>query len=451
MFQVSDGPQRVSDVIESSKLTGKQWIYFILIFCLLLTEGMDGTLVSHVFPSLIKTWGVSIGGGIALVVSGGFIAMGVGAFIAGRLSDQWGRKSILVASGTLMAMATFAGSTAENFTLFTFWRFLACLGIGAVLPTAFTLLSDLVPKKRRGAMVAAAYAGVGLGSALGATLAGLILPGQGWRALMVAGGVFPMVVVLIVWIAIPESPSFLVSRRLPTRARRSLERMYPQLDMERVDFAAPELASKKSLGASRRLLSSSFAPRTVMLWVFGFVSLGLLMLTNQYLPILLQLPSPGLTTVESSTIVAIQGLGGVIGILIFSLVLIKWRNFRAISVYLGLSAILTSVVGLFADAEFGALLLALTATALFMPALLGPTRNILAVDIYPEDMRATGVGATEFSARLGSASQGALGGILIGGGLGLGRILFCTADPSRNSRSSAGRTEVAGPSKIPTR
>ena len=166
-----------------------------------------------------------------------------------------------------------------------------------------------------------------------------------------------------------------------------------------------------------------------MLWVFGFVSLGLLMLTNQYLPILLQLPSPGLTTVESSTIVAIQGLGGVIGILIFSLVLIKWRNFRAISVYLGLSAILTSVVGLLADAEFGTLLLALTATALFMPALLGPTRNILAVDIYPEDMRATGVGATELSARLGSASQGALGGILIGGGLGLGGFFFALLIP----------------------
>ena len=218
--------------------------------------------------------------------------MGVGAFVpvgcltSGAESRSW---SLGHTDGHgYIRRAT----TAENFTLFTFWRFLACLGIGAVLPTAFTCLSDFVPKKRRGAMVAAAYAGVGLGSALGATLAGLILP-EGWRALMVAGGVFPMVVVLIVWFAIPESPSFLVSRRLPTRARRSLERMYPQLDMERVDFAAPELASKSPWALSRRLLSSSFAPRTVMLWVFGFVSLGLLMLTNQYLPILLQLPSPG--------------------------------------------------------------------------------------------------------------------------------------------------------------
>lgn len=417
-------------IIDTKRLNKNQWIYFVLIFLLLLTEGMDGTLVSHVFPSLIKEWGVSIGGGIALVVSGGFLAMGIGAFIVGRFSDRWGRKPLLAISGLVMAIPTILGATSENFAAFTIWRFIACLGIGAVLPTAFTLVSELMPKSRRSAVLAGSYAGVGLGSALGATLAGMIIPTEGgWRALLILGGALSLAIVLIVWATIPESPSFLLSRGLVVRARRSVARIYPGRDLDTIGFAKTESPQKDNPQAFRQLLTKPFAMRTLLLWVFGFVSLGLLMLTNQYLPLLLQLPSPGLSTAESSTIVAIQGLGGVVGILMFSLVLLKRRYVPVIGTYLGISAILVSVVALVAHANFTSLLISLTAVALFMPAVLGPTRNILAVEIYPESMRATGVGATEFSARIGSASQGALGGILIGGGLGITGFFFALLVP----------------------
>ena len=78
----------IAEVIESAGLTKRHWIYFLLIFFLLMADGMDSTIVSHIFPSLIKEWGVSIGGGIALIVSGGFLAMGIGSFVAGRLADR---------------------------------------------------------------------------------------------------------------------------------------------------------------------------------------------------------------------------------------------------------------------------------------------------------------------------------------------------------------------------
>lgn len=75
------------------------------------------------------------------------------------------------------------------------------------MPMGMTLLADLVPARRRSAMIAAAYAGVGLGTTVGAILAGTLIPSGTWRALLVAGGVIPLVVVIALAIIVPESPA----------------------------------------------------------------------------------------------------------------------------------------------------------------------------------------------------------------------------------------------------
>lgn len=345
--------------------------------------------------------------------------MGIGAFAAGRLADRWGRKSVLVAAGFLFSTTTALGGTADDYTAFTIWRLIACFGIGAVLPTAVTLLADLVPERRRGAMIAAAYAGLGLGTTAGATLAGVILPLEGWRTLMVVAGILPVIITVLIWVGIPESPTFLVTRGKTERARRSLSRIFPHIDLETVDLIAPDKKIESS-GTFRRLLSRPFALTTVLLWVFGFASLGTQMLVIQYLPTLLQLPTPGLTTVQSSTIVASYGFASVISLLLLGVVLVKLPHVQTIAACLTVSAIVAIAVSMSSTAGFTTLLVVLTVAGFFLPAALGPTRNILSVHAYPTDMRATGVGMTELSARVGSAGQGAIGGMLIGAGLGLG-------------------------------
>jgi len=47
---------------------------------------------------------------------------------------------------------------------------LACVGIGSVLPTGVALLAELIPERRRAALVAASHTGLGIGTSLGAAL-----------------------------------------------------------------------------------------------------------------------------------------------------------------------------------------------------------------------------------------------------------------------------------------
>ncbi|MGO1543457.1 MAG: MFS transporter [Gulosibacter sp.] len=385
----------------------------------MLCDGMDVTIVSHIFPSLMKEWGIEIGGGIALVVSGGFIAMGIGALVAGRLADRFGRKLVFVAVTSLFAIATALGATAEDFTAFTAWRWIACLGMGAAMAIANTLLSELVPKERRSALLAIAYAAVGLGTSVGATFAGILLPNYGWRVLLLVAGTLPLVFAIVAAIVIPESPSFYAIRGQIEKAKRSLRRLMPTVDLARIDFSIPVISSnvESARGALVQLFSQRYALTTVLLIAFGFLSLGTQLTIVQYLPSLMQMPDPGLTSVESSSVMGTYGLASTIGGLLVGVFLARWSRFVVFGSLLVLSALVVVSVGVWPNLSHGTLLLLMAAFGFIIPSVLGPSRSILAAAAYPTAVRATGIGATEMGGRVGSAVGGAAGGALIGAGL----------------------------------
>lgn len=416
------------ETIDAGGLNWRHWLFFGLLFFLFVTDGMDATIVSHIFPSLIADWGVSVGGGISLVVTGGFIFMGLGALISGRLSDLLGRKIVLIAAGLFFALGTGLGGTSPDFNIFMIWRFLACLGIGAVLPTGVALLSELIPGKQRAAMVAASYAGLGIGTSLGAVLAGFVLPTLGWQSLMYLGGILPLVFIALIWIIIPESPAFLAHKGHHERARHALRRINPQINIENVDLEGAEISSHSTRGM-KQLLTATFRRTTIALWVFAFFSLGTQMVIVQYLPLLLQQPSPGMDTAQSSTIFALYGFASVLSMLLLGSVLVKLPMYRTVAVAITLAALTAVLVSVTSDAGFGTLLITLTAAGFFIPAAVGPTRNVLTVEAYPADLKGTGLGAMEMYARLGSAGLGAAGGVIAGAGIGLGGFFLVLLVP----------------------
>ena len=72
----SGSTARSADNASPESLTPRHWLYFSLITLVLLSDGMDVTIVAHVFPTLIKSWGVSVGGGVGWWLSDRFAIEG---------------------------------------------------------------------------------------------------------------------------------------------------------------------------------------------------------------------------------------------------------------------------------------------------------------------------------------------------------------------------------------
>ena len=162
----------------------------------------------------------------------------------------------------------------------------------------------------------------------------------------------------------------------------------------------------------------------MLLWLFGFLSLGTQLLIAQYMPTLLQLPKPGLDTVQSSTIVGVYGFASVLGSVVLGAILAKVSRFLVIGTALGMAAAMSVVVYLLPEPGFGSLLVVLGIAGFILPSAFGPTRSVMAAMAYPAGMRGAGIGVAEFGGRLGAAAGGVAGGTLIAAGMGLSGIFL---------------------------
>jgi AAHS family 4-hydroxybenzoate transporter-like MFS transporter len=234
----------------------------------------------------------------------------VGALVSGPFGDRFGRKLPLIFNALVFALFTLATPFAHDFSgLFTI-RFGAGLGLGGATPCFLALMSDYAPRKNRATLVSLLWAGFPVGATLGGFLNGFLISTFGWTAIFFVGGAVPLVVALVLWLALPEAPQFLVGRgRAPDKARRILDAIAPgAVAADSILVSAEEKGSGVRLG---RLFDGDFRLFTPMLWgvfAFGFGTLTVFVL---WAPALLK--EQGMAVAQAAIIVAWFNLGAVVG------------------------------------------------------------------------------------------------------------------------------------------
>ncbi|RAB64282.1 MFS transporter, partial [Burkholderia multivorans] len=88
--------------------------------------------------------------------------------------------------------ASAASASAGGVTELIAWRFVTGLGLGGAMPNAITLTSEYCPARRRSLLVTTMFCGFTIGSALGGLVAASLIERDGWRAVLVVGGVAPL-------------------------------------------------------------------------------------------------------------------------------------------------------------------------------------------------------------------------------------------------------------------
>jgi|GEM_PF-3947634 len=109
------------------------------------------------------------------------VSLALCAVPIGRLADRISRKNVLMGCLTLWSAATVFAGLATNFVQMTLARIGVGIGEAGVTPTAYAMVSDKFPPRRRATALAVCGIGVPIGVALSLILGGMISETLGWR------------------------------------------------------------------------------------------------------------------------------------------------------------------------------------------------------------------------------------------------------------------------------
>ncbi len=138
------------------------------------------------------------------IISIQMIGLVVGGIIWGILGDKKGRLSVLFGSILIYSLANIANGMVINVTQYTVMRFIAGIGLAGELGASITLVSEMLPKEKRG-IAASIIASVGV---FGAVAAFFVYKFFGdWRLCFYIGGGMGLLL-LILRVSIFESGLF---------------------------------------------------------------------------------------------------------------------------------------------------------------------------------------------------------------------------------------------------
>lgn len=127
----------------------------------------------------------------------------IGGIIWGVLGDKKGRLSVLFGSILLYSLANIANGLVQNTTQYAICRLIAGIGLAGELGAGITLVSELLPKEKRG-IATSMVAGIGL---TGAVAAYFIKEHFSWQTCYFIGGGLGLML-LVLRISVFESGMF---------------------------------------------------------------------------------------------------------------------------------------------------------------------------------------------------------------------------------------------------
>jgi MFS transporter, SP family, arabinose:H+ symporter len=187
--------------------------------------GFDVAIITGAGPFLLKHFGLD---DLSLGIAFSSLLFGcvIGSGIAGRVTDRYGRRRVLLWVAALFALTSIGTALAWNFPVFLLARFLGGIAVGAVSLVSPLYVSEISPAPVRGRMGALYQMSIVTGI-LASFCINYLLRDAGadnWRWMFLTG-VIPSVVFFGLLTLAPETPRFLMMRGARAAALDILERI----------------------------------------------------------------------------------------------------------------------------------------------------------------------------------------------------------------------------------
>lgn len=202
----------IQEQIETGDITGFQILTIALCTFLNMLDGFDILVMAFAAPAVAQDWGLS-NSEVGFLLSAGLFGMGVGAFFVGPIADKVGRKPIVVLSLALITFGMLASYWSPSQGALAVFRFITGIGVGGMIASLNTLVSEFSPKKHRSLAVTILQTGNPVGATIGGLLSVYLIANFGWRETFLLGGLVSLAMLPVVIFVLPESIDFLASSR----------------------------------------------------------------------------------------------------------------------------------------------------------------------------------------------------------------------------------------------
>ncbi|MHA1681887.1 MAG: MFS transporter [Promethearchaeota archaeon] len=142
--------QSETGVVDSDKVKNKRLVGLglLLFFPLVILSSSDGAILASNQVLIMADMEMSVTM-FGWLVGIGVLFQGVFTFIFGYLADKYPRKWLLVIGGTAWTISLFIMLSSPTVPILFVARMIGTVGLGAVSPVVFSLLSDMFPSEKR--------------------------------------------------------------------------------------------------------------------------------------------------------------------------------------------------------------------------------------------------------------------------------------------------------------
>ena len=181
---------------QSVTVSRHAWFTLAILSSTLLTVFFSETMLLPAIPEIIEDFNIPYGTA-AWIFSAYLIVAAVMTPVAGRLSDLYGKKKVLLTLLIIYIAGLTAGGFADNISFLLATRIIQGVGLSAV-PAAFSLLRDTFPPAKLATAIGVFGSAYSAGSVVGLLAGASIIQNFGWHATFLAIVPFSALVTLMI-------------------------------------------------------------------------------------------------------------------------------------------------------------------------------------------------------------------------------------------------------------
>lgn len=360
---------------------------------------------------LLSADGAISPGAVSVIWVVWFVGLMTGAAAFGWLADRFGRKRLFVATLVMYSIATVISAFSPTFVVFLIFRFITALGVGGEYSAVTSAIAEFMPARRRGAATAATMNFWSIGGIVAGlvgifflnsfvanrlALGGISL--SAWRLCLLAGAAVA-IYALIARRAIPESPRWLASQGRRAEANAIITEI-TGLEDDGTDLVG--VPNARSLGSQVAQLWRGWRPRLgygMLLEFSGSAAYyGLFTFLSAYVLV------PAQVDVSSAAVplfYLIGNLGALAGGFTVAALIDRLGRTTVTRLSYGTASISVLLLALAALAKSPAATLVAFTLCVFSATCSWISAYTTFSELFPTELRATGVGMSVAAGRLG--------------------------------------------------